>query len=107
MPRFVCLSISATQLTFLTWLDSPVRIVTAGERFPTFSVVADEDATDRVRLEEQSRPAEAFSINAHDSGRYVLGEHHPTRTTVSVKDLEPIQDRSLVDFSQYIIQSRT
>ena len=103
MQRVVHLSISAPRLTLLAWLDPPATVITAGERFPTFSVAADDDVTDRVRLEEQSRTPATTA----DSMTCILGERHATIRSVAVKDLEPIQDRSLVDFSHYIIQSRT
>lgn len=43
----------APQLTYLEWFVPPQTTAIAGEKFHTFSVTADEDLTDRVKLEEQ------------------------------------------------------
>ncbi|CAF1229518.1 unnamed protein product [Adineta steineri] len=78
-------SLKSPQLTFLEWHNPPQTTVIAGEKLQTFSVVGDEGITDRVKLEEQL-------------------ENNSQTTTILMKDLEPIQGRSLVDFPDYIIK---
>lgn len=78
-------SLKTPQLTYLEWFVPPQTTAIAGEKFHTFSVTADEDLTDRVKLEEQL-------------------ENSPQSNVVLMKDLEPIQGHSLVDFSDYVIK---
>ncbi|CAF0885690.1 unnamed protein product [Adineta ricciae] len=72
-------------LTFLEWFNAPQSTVVAGEKLQTFSAAGDEGATERVRLEEKSEDSSHIR-------------------TIILRDLEPIQGRSLVDFPDYSIQ---
>ncbi|CAF2399723.1 unnamed protein product [Rotaria sp. Silwood2] len=75
-------ALRSPRLTFLEWFNPPQTTVIAGEKLQTFSVVGDEGVTDRVKLEEKL-------------------ETSPQATTTLMRDLEPIQGRSLVDFPDY------
>ncbi|CAF0833713.1 unnamed protein product [Rotaria sordida] len=75
-------ALRSPRLTFLEWFNSPQTTVIAGEKLQTFSVVGDEGVTDRVKLEEKL-------------------ENSPQATTTLMRDLEPTQGRSLVDFPDY------
>lgn len=78
----------------------------AGEKFQTFSATADEGVTDRVRLEEKCE-GNRCSMSIDDrSSSVVLVETNPQVRTVLMRDLEPIQGRSLVDFPDYVIKER-
>ncbi|CAF4485755.1 unnamed protein product, partial [Didymodactylos carnosus] len=48
-------SIKTPVLMYLEWLNFPQSRAIAGEKLQTFSVVANENITDRVRLEEKSK----------------------------------------------------
>ncbi|CAF4544182.1 unnamed protein product [Rotaria sp. Silwood1] len=75
-------TLRSPRLTFLQWFNLPQTTVIAGEKLQTFSVIGDEGVTDRVKLEEKL-------------------ETSPQATTMLMRDLEPIQGRSLVDFPDY------
>ncbi|CAF4422213.1 unnamed protein product, partial [Adineta steineri] len=60
-------------------------MVIAGEKLQTFSAASDEGLTNRVQLEEKL-------------------ENNANIRTVLLRDLEPIQGRSLVDFPDYAIK---
>ncbi|CAF1426534.1 unnamed protein product [Adineta steineri] len=77
-------SLRAPTLTFLEWFNSPQSMVIAGEKLQTFSAASDEGLTNRVQLEEKL-------------------ENNTNIRTVLLRDLEPIQGRSLVDFPDYVI----
>ncbi len=96
--------IQAPQLTFLEWFNPPQTTVIAGEKLRTFSVAGNEGVTNRIKLEEK-RINIFFNINK--SILFILVENNPEATTVLMRDLEPIQGRSLVDFPDYIIKNRT
>ncbi|CAF1081799.1 unnamed protein product [Rotaria sordida] len=78
-------SLRSSKLTYLEWFNPPQSTVLAGEKLQTFSAVGDEAVTDRVKLEEKL-------------------ESSPHIRTVLMRDLEPIQGRSLVDFPDYVIK---
>ncbi|CAF3230816.1 unnamed protein product [Rotaria sp. Silwood2] len=78
-------SLRSPKLTFLEWFNPPQSTVIAGEKLQTFSAAGDEAVTDRVKLEEKP-------------------ENSPQVRTVLMRDLEPIQGRSLVDFPDYVIR---
>jgi len=78
-------SLTTPKLTYLEWFNPPQSNVIAGEKLQTFSAAGDEGVTDRVRLEEKL-------------------ETNPQVRTVLMRDLEPIQGRSLVDFPDYSIK---
>ncbi|CAF0747035.1 unnamed protein product [Didymodactylos carnosus] len=78
-------SIKAPKLTYLEWFNQPQSTVMSGKKLQTFSATGDENVTDRVKLEEKN-------------------ELSPHAVTILLRDLEPIQGRSLVDFSDYSIQ---
>ncbi|CAF4100438.1 unnamed protein product [Rotaria sp. Silwood2] len=80
-------SLRSPKLTFLEWFNPPQSTVIAGEKLQTFSAAGDEAVTDRVKLEEKP-------------------ENSPQVRTVLMRDLEPIQGRSLVDFPDYVIRDR-
>ncbi|CAF1498963.1 unnamed protein product, partial [Adineta ricciae] len=86
--RFIRLidSLKTSHLTFLEWFTMPQTTVIAGEKLRTFSVEGDADVTDRVRLEEKL-------------------ENSSHVNTVLMKDLEPIHNQSLAEFSDYIVKS--
>jgi hypothetical protein len=78
----------------------------AGEKLETFSASGDEGVTDRVKLEEKGIYL-FFNINKEHSSMFILAENSPQATTVLMRDLEPIQGHSLVDFPDYTIKYRT
>ncbi|CAF2152711.1 unnamed protein product [Rotaria magnacalcarata] len=82
--RFIHLTqaLRSPRLTFLKWSNPPKTTAIAGEKLKTFSVIGDEGVTDRVKLEEKH-------------------ENSPQATTILMRDLEPIQGHSLVDFPDY------
>ncbi|CAF0781501.1 unnamed protein product [Adineta ricciae] len=86
--RFIRLidSLKTSQLTFLEWFTMPQTTVIAGEKLRTFSVEGDADVNDRVRLEEKL-------------------ENSSHVNTALMKDLEPMHNQSLAEFSDYIIKS--
>ncbi len=49
-------------MTFLEWLTPPQTTVIAGEKLQTFSVIADEGVTDRVKLEEKRTYIYLYSL---------------------------------------------
>ncbi|CAF4466895.1 unnamed protein product [Rotaria socialis] len=75
-------ALRSPRLTFLEWSTPPKTTAIAGEKLKTFSVIGDEGVTDRVKLEEKH-------------------ENSPQATTILMRDLEPIQGHSLVDFPDY------
>ncbi|CAF3992242.1 unnamed protein product, partial [Adineta steineri] len=94
-------SLKSPQLTFLEWHNLPQTTVVAGEKLQTFSVVGDEGITDRVKLEEKRN----ITYSHHQNNfRFFSVENNSQTTTILMKDLEPIQGRSLVDFPDYIIK---
>ncbi|CAF3717650.1 unnamed protein product [Rotaria sp. Silwood1] len=78
-------SLRSSKLTFLEWFNPPQSTILAGDKLQTFSAAGDEAVTDRVKLEEKL-------------------ENSPHVRTVLMRDLEPIQGRSLVDFPDYVIK---
>ncbi|CAM4970982.1 unnamed protein product [Rotaria socialis] len=75
-------ALRSPRLTFLKWSKPPKTTAIAGEKLKTFSVIGDEGATGRVKLEEKH-------------------ENSPQATTILKRDLEPIQGHSLVAFRDY------
>ena len=102
---FSCFSVP--QLTFLEWFDRPQTTVIAGEKFRTFSVAADEGLTDRVQLEEKRTIFFlVFFLQLNQQTSFILVENSPQATAILLRDLEPIQGHSLVDFPDYTIKHR-
>ena len=94
----------AHRLTFLEWFNPPQPTVTAGEKLQTFSASGNEGVTDRVRLEEKRK---LWSRQPFASRHLPFPVEHGSQIkTVAMRDLEPIQGRSLVDFPDYIIHER-